>query len=61
MYLAFYSEEMDLPTASPHYLLRVVQPQVQALQGVAKAELIGNKTFAMPTSGWTPGAWPPSG
>jgi multidrug efflux pump len=46
MYLAFYSEEMDLPQITD-YLLRVVQPQLQALQGVAKAELIGNKTFAM--------------
>ena len=46
MYLAFYSEEMDLPQITD-YLSRVVQPQLQALQGVAKAELIGNKTFAM--------------
>ncbi|HYN76931.1 MAG TPA: efflux RND transporter permease subunit, partial [Lamprocystis sp. (in: g-proteobacteria)] len=46
MYLAFYSKEMDLPQITD-YLLRVVQPQLQALQGVAKAELIGNKTFAM--------------
>jgi multidrug efflux pump len=46
MYLAFYSAEMDLPQITD-YLLRVVQPQLQALEGVAKAELIGNKTFAM--------------
>jgi len=46
MYLAFYSEDMALPQITD-YLLRVVQPQLQALQGVAKAELIGNKTFAM--------------
>ncbi len=46
MYLAFYSEEMDLPQITD-YLLRVVQPQMQALEGVAKAELIGNKTYAM--------------
>ncbi len=46
MYLAFYSEEMELPQITD-YLLRVVQPQLQALQGVAKAELIGNQTFAM--------------
>jgi multidrug efflux pump len=46
MYLAFYSEDMDLPQITD-YLLRVVQPQLQALEGVAKAELIGNKTFAM--------------
>jgi multidrug efflux pump len=46
MYLAFYSEEMSLPQITD-YLTRVVQPQLQALQGVAKAELIGNKTYAM--------------
>ncbi len=46
MYLAFYSESM-LPSQITDYLLRVVQPQLQAVPGVAKAELIGNKTFAM--------------
>ncbi|MDN5849572.1 MAG: efflux RND transporter permease subunit [Nitrococcus sp.] len=46
MYLAFYSDTMSLPQITD-YLLRVVQPQLQALRGVAKARLIGNKTFAM--------------
>ena len=46
MYLAFYSQEMSLPQITD-YLLRVVQPQLQAVQGVAKAQLIGNKTYAM--------------
>ncbi|WP_295392856.1 efflux RND transporter permease subunit [uncultured Thiodictyon sp.] len=46
MYLAFYSKVMDLPQITD-YVLRVVQPQLQALQGVAKAQLLGNKTFAM--------------
>ncbi|MEN8166463.1 MAG: efflux RND transporter permease subunit [Pseudomonadota bacterium] len=46
MYLAFYSDEMS-PSQITDYLLRVVQPQLQALPGVAKAGLIGNKTFAM--------------
>jgi len=46
MYLAFYSESM-LPSQITDYLLRVVQPQLQAVPGVAKAELIGNKIFAM--------------
>jgi multidrug efflux pump len=46
MYLAFYSDSM-LPSQITDYLLRVVQPQLQAVPGVAKAELIGNKTFAM--------------
>jgi multidrug efflux pump len=46
MYLAFYSDSM-LPSQITDYLLRVVQPQLQAVPGVARAELIGNKTFAM--------------
>ena len=46
MYLAFYSEQMGSSQIND-YLLRVVQPKLQALPGVAKAELIGNKTFAM--------------
>ena len=46
MYMAFYGEDMDLPQITD-YLLRVVQPQLQALEGVAKAQLIGNKTYAM--------------
>ncbi len=46
MYMAFYSETMNLSQITD-YLLRVAQPKIQALQGVAKAELIGNKTFAM--------------
>ncbi|MEA3278708.1 MAG: efflux RND transporter permease subunit [Pseudomonadota bacterium] len=46
MYLAFYSQSMTLSQITD-YLIRVVQPQLQALPGVAKAQLIGNKTFAM--------------
>jgi multidrug efflux pump len=46
MYMAFYSEEMQASQIND-YLLRVVQPKLQALPGVAEAELIGNKTFAM--------------
>ena len=46
MYMAFYSEAMKASQIND-YLLRVVQPKLQALPGVAKAELIGNKTFAM--------------
>jgi multidrug efflux pump len=46
MYMAFYSEAMS-PSQITDYLLRVVQPKLQAVPGVAKAELIGNKTFAM--------------
>ena len=46
MYLAFYSNAMA-PAQITDYLLRVVQPKLQSLPGVAKAELIGNKTYAM--------------
>ena len=46
MYLAFYSEKMSLPQITD-YLIRVVQPQLQALEGVAKAEIFGDQTFAM--------------
>ncbi|MBK1645674.1 multidrug efflux protein [Thiocapsa imhoffii] len=46
MYLAFYSKVMTLPQITD-YLLRVVQPQLQALEGVAKAEIFGDQTFAM--------------
>ncbi len=46
MYMAFYSEEMSLSQVTD-YLLRVVQPRLQAIPGVAKARLIGNKTYAM--------------
>jgi multidrug efflux pump len=46
MYLAFYSDTMASSQITD-YLLRVVQPKLQALPGVAKAQIIGNKTFAM--------------
>ncbi|MGD8876102.1 MAG: efflux RND transporter permease subunit, partial [Gammaproteobacteria bacterium] len=46
MYLAFYSDTMS-PSQITDYLLRVAQPRLQAVPGVAKAGLIGNKTFAM--------------
>ena len=46
MYLAFFSDVME-PSQITDYLLRVVQPKLQAVSGVGKARLIGNKTFAM--------------
>lgn len=46
MYLAFYSETLR-PSQINDYMLRVVQPKMQAVAGVGKAELLGNKTFAM--------------
>jgi multidrug efflux pump len=46
MYIAFYSEVMK-PSQITDYVLRVVQPKLQAVPGVGKARPIGNKTFAM--------------
>jgi multidrug efflux pump len=46
MYMAFYSDQMT-PSQITDYLARVVQPKLQAVPGVARAQLIGNKTFAM--------------
>jgi len=45
MYVAFYSKEIPRPQVTD-YVLRVVQPKLQALPGVAKARLIG-QPFAM--------------
>ena len=45
MYIAFYSETMPVPQITD-YLTRVVQPKLQALPGVGKAELLG-RTFAL--------------
>ncbi|MGK7296008.1 MAG: efflux RND transporter permease subunit, partial [Candidatus Wenzhouxiangella sp. M2_3B_020] len=44
MYIAFYSEEIAVPSITD-YLTREVQPRLQALRGVGKAELLG-RTFA---------------
>lgn len=46
MYLAFYSDTMA-PAQINDFLLRVVQPKLQAVSGVGKAQLLGNKTYAM--------------
>ncbi|HBM51181.1 MAG TPA: multidrug efflux protein, partial [Marinobacter sp.] len=45
MYIAFYSTELDVPQITD-YLTRVVQPKLQALSGVGKAQLLG-RTFAL--------------
>ncbi|MDO8843951.1 MAG: efflux RND transporter permease subunit [Methylicorpusculum sp.] len=46
MYIALYSDTMSASQISD-YMLRVVQPKIQAVPGVGKAKLLGNKTFAM--------------
>ncbi|MCW8908571.1 MAG: efflux RND transporter permease subunit, partial [Sedimenticola sp.] len=45
MYVAFYSQEVSRVQLAD-YVLRVVQPQLQALPGVAKARMFGQQ-FAM--------------
>jgi multidrug efflux pump len=46
MYIGFYSK--DLPTNKiTDYLIRVVQPKLQAVEGVQTAEILGSRQFAM--------------
>ncbi|WP_341991443.1 efflux RND transporter permease subunit [Azorhizobium sp. AG788] len=46
MYIGFLSEVLD-GNQITDYLIRVVQPKLQAVEGVQTAELLGSKTFAM--------------
>lgn len=46
MYISFKSTEMTPPQVSD-YLDRVVKPKLQAINGVAAAEILGGSTFAM--------------
>lgn len=46
MYLGFNSAELEA-NAITDYLLRVVQPRLQSVEGVQRAQLIGNKNFAL--------------
>lgn len=46
MYLSFYSEDMEQNQITD-YLTRVVQPQLSAVAGVQKADILGARTFAM--------------
>jgi len=46
MYLAVYSDTIT-PAQITDYMIRVIQPKIQAIPGVGKAEILGNKTFAM--------------
>ena len=45
MYIAFYSTELQVPQITD-YLTRVVQPKLQALSGVGKADILG-RNFAL--------------
>ena len=46
MYISFKSEQMSAPQISD-YLDRVVKPKIQAINGVAAADILGGSTFAM--------------
>jgi len=46
MYMGFYSDVLKSNQISD-YLLRVVQPKLQAVNGVQLAEILGNRQFAM--------------
>ena len=46
MYLSFASDVLEQNEISD-YLLRVVQPQLSAVPGVQKADILGGRTFAM--------------
>ncbi|GHB46638.1 hypothetical protein GCM10007094_39940 [Pseudovibrio japonicus] len=46
MYIGFTSDVID-PNQLTDYVVRVVQPQIQAIEGVQNAELIGEKRFAI--------------
>lgn len=46
MYLSFYSDALNQNQITD-YLTRVVQPQLSAVPGVQKADILGARTFAM--------------
>src|SRR6202045_1743807 len=46
MYLGFSSASLDQNQIT-HYLTRVVQPKLSAISGVQRADILGDRTFAM--------------
>src|SRR5678810_577491 len=46
MYLGFSSPDLDQNQITD-YLTRVVQPKLSAISGVQRADILGNRTFAM--------------
>jgi multidrug efflux pump len=46
MYISFYSDILE-GNQITDYLVRVIQPQLSSLPGVQKAEVLGDRTFAM--------------
>jgi multidrug efflux pump len=46
MYIGFYSKDLD-PNQMTDYVTRVVQPKLTAVSGVQRADIFGDRTFAM--------------
>ena len=46
MYIGFASSDLE-PNQLTEYLSRVVQPQISAVAGVQRADILGARTFAM--------------
>lgn len=46
MYISFYSEQLSNPQISD-YLSRVIQPKLATLPGMAEAQILGDRVFAM--------------
>src|SRR5437660_496098 len=46
IYLGFSSDDLD-PNQITDYLTRVVQPKLSAISGVQRADILGDRTFAM--------------
>ncbi|HEY4231577.1 MAG TPA: efflux RND transporter permease subunit, partial [Thermoanaerobaculia bacterium] len=46
MYLGFSSKDLDQNQITD-YLMRVVQPKLSAISGVQRADILGDRTFAM--------------
>lgn len=46
MYIGFYSDELPINKVTD-YIIRVVQPKLQAVSGVQNAQILGSQTFAL--------------
>ena len=46
MYIGFYSDELPINKITD-YIIRAVQPKLQAVNGVQNAQILGNQTFAL--------------
>ncbi len=46
MYISFFSDILE-PNQVTDYLTRVVQPQIQTIDGIQSADIMGSRTFAM--------------